>query len=364
MDVFDRIGDEDYEQVVFCHDRPSGLRAIIAIHSTRLGPSLGGTRFHPYATEDEALEDVLRLARGMTYKSAVAGLDLGGGKAVVIGDPRTARTEQLLRAYGRFVDSLGGRYITAEDVGTTQADMDLILRETTYVTGVSQSLGGSGDPSAATAQGVLYAMKAVARHLWGETALEGRTVVVSGVGKVGYNLVRHLVEERAVVTVADVVPAAVDRAALELGVEVVPPEKAHAIDCDIFSPCALGGILSAATIPELRCAAVVGSANNQLAEPDCAHLLEEEGILYAPDYVVNAGGIINVAEELKGYDRDRADGEIRRIFDTTAAVLATAGAEGITTAEAADRVAERRLEQVGRVQLIRAPQPYRSPRGR
>jgi glutamate dehydrogenase/leucine dehydrogenase len=364
VDVFDRIGDEDYEQVVFCHDRPSGLRAIIAIHSTRLGPSLGGTRFHPYATEDEALEDVLRLARGMTYKSAVAGLDLGGGKAVVIGDPRTARTEQLLRAYGRFVDSLGGRYITAEDVGTTQADMDLILRETTYVTGVSQSLGGSGDPSAATAQGVLYAMKAVARHLWGDTALEGRTVVVSGVGKVGYNLVRHLVEERAVVTVADVVPAAVDRAALELGVEVVPPEKAHAIDCDIFSPCALGGILSAATIPELRCAAVVGSANNQLAEPDCVHLLEEAGILYAPDYVVNAGGIINVAEELKGYDRDRADGEIRRIFDTTAAVLATAGAEGITTAEAADRVAERRLEQVGRVQLIRAPQPYRSPRGR
>ncbi|MGQ0519677.1 MAG: Glu/Leu/Phe/Val family dehydrogenase [Actinomycetota bacterium] len=363
MDVFDRIGDEDYEQVVFCHDRPSGLRAIIAIHSTRLGPSLGGTRFHPYATEDEALEDVLRLARGMTYKSAVAGLDLGGGKAVVIGDPRTARTEPLLRAYGRFVDSLGGRYITAEDVGTTQADMDLILRETPFVTGVSRSLGGSGDPSAATAQGVLYAMGAVARHLWGETALEGRTVVVSGVGKVGYNLVRHLVEERAVVTVADVVPAAVDRAALELGVEVVPPEKAHAIDCDIFSPCALGGILSAATIPELRCAAVVGSANNQLAEPGCAHLLEEAGILYAPDYVVNSGGIINVAEELKGYDRDRADGEIRRIFDTTAAVLATAGAEGITTAEAADRVAERRLEQVGRVQLIRAPQP-RGPRGR
>lgn len=364
MDVFDRIGDEDYEQVVFCHDRPSGLRAIIAIHSTRLGPSLGGTRFHPYATEDEALEDVLRLARGMTYKSAVAGLDLGGGKAVVIGDPRTARTEQLLRAYGRFVDSLGGRYITAEDVGTTQADMDLILRETTYVTGVSQSLGGSGDPSAATAQGVLYAMKAVARHLWGETSLEGRAVVVSGVGKVGYNLVRHLVEERAVVIVADVVPAAVDRAALELGVEVVPPEKAHAVDCEIFSPCALGGTLSAATIPELRCAAVVGSANNQLAEPGCAQLLEEAGILYAPDYVVNAGGIINVAEELKGYDRDRADGEIRRIFDTTAAVLATAGAEGITTAEAADRVAERRLEQVGRVQLIRAPQPPRSPRGR
>ncbi len=355
MAVFDRIGDEDYEQVVFCHDRPTGLRAIIAIHSTRLGPSLGGTRFHPYATEEAALEDVLRLAKGMTYKSAVAGLDLGGGKAVVIGDPSTAKSEALLRAYGRFVDSLGGRYITAEDVGTTQADMDLILRETPHVTGVSQALGGSGDPSAATAQGVLYAMKAVARHLWGDTALEGRSVVVSGVGKVGYNLVRHLVEERSVVTVADVVPAAVDRAARELGVDVVPPEKAHAVDCDIFSPCALGGALSPVTIPELRCAAVVGSANNQLADEGCAGLLEEAGILYAPDYVVNAGGIINVAEELRAYNRDRADGEIRRIFDTTASVLATAAAAGITTTQAADRLAERRLEEVGRVQLIRPP---------
>ena len=355
MDLFGRIGDEDYEQVVFCHDRPTGLRAVIAIHSTRLGPSLGGTRFHPYPTEDAAVEDVLRLAKGMTYKSAVAGLDLGGGKAVVIGDPRRDKTEALLRAYGRFVDSLGGRYITAEDVGTTQADMDLLLRETRHVTGVSQSLGGSGDPSAATARGVLFAMKAVARHLWGDTSLEGRTVVVSGVGKVGYNLVRHLVEERAVVTVADVVPAAVDRAAAELGVEVVPPEKAHAVYCDIFSPCALGGALSSTTIPELRCSAVVGSANNQLAEPGGDVALQDAGILYAPDYVVNAGGIINVAEELRGYDRDRAEGEIRRVFDTTAAVLETAAAEGITTTEAADRMAERRLEQVGRVQLIRSP---------
>ncbi|MGH9179100.1 MAG: Glu/Leu/Phe/Val family dehydrogenase [Acidimicrobiales bacterium] len=353
MDVFDRIGDDDYEQVVFCHDRPTGLRAVIAIHSTRLGPSLGGTRFHPYPDEDAAVEDVLRLARGMTYKSAVAGLDLGGGKAVIIGDPRTQKSEPLLRAYGRFVDSLGGRYITAEDVGTTQADMDLILRETRHVTGVSQSLGGSGDPSAATAQGVLYAMKAVARHLWGDTSLEGRSVVVSGVGKVGYNLVRHLVEERAVVTAADVVPAAVDRAAAELGAEIVPPEKAHAIDCDIFSPCAMGGVLSATTIPELRCAAVVGCANNQLDHAACASLMEGAGVLYAPDYVVNSGGIINVAEELKGYDRDRAEGEIRRIFDTTAGVLATAAAEGVTTVEAADRMAERRLEQMGRVKLIR-----------
>ncbi len=360
MNVFDRIGDEDYEQVVFCHDRPSGLRAVIAVHSTRLGPGLGGTRYHPYATEDAAVEDVLRLSKGMTYKSAVAGLDLGGGKAVIIGEPRD-KTEPLLRAYGRFVDSLGGRYITAEDVGTTQADMDLILRETPFVTGVSQSLGGSGDPSAATATGVLYAMRAVANVVWGDSSLEGRAVVVSGVGKVGYSLVRHLVEERAVVTVSDVSPAALDRAAADFEVSVVPPEKAHAVECDIFSPCALGGVLTPATIAELRCVAVVGSANNQLLDAGCAGLLADAGVLYAPDYVVNAGGIINVAEELRGYDRDRADGQIRRIFDTTAAVLAAAAAAGITTVAAADRMAERRLEQVGRVGLIRrgAPVPVR-----
>lgn len=353
VDVFSRIGEEGYEQVVFCHDGSTGLRAVIAIHSTRLGPALGGTRFRPYATEDEAVEDVLRLAKGMTYKSALAGLDLGGGKAVILGDPARDRSEPLLRAYGRFVGSLGGRYITAEDVGTTQADMDLISRETRYVTGVSMSLGGSGDPSAATARGVLHAMKAVARHLWGEATLEGRSVVVSGVGKVGYNVARHLVEERAVVTVSDVDPAAVDRAASELAVEVVAPEKAHATHCDVFAPCALGAVLSPLTIPELRCAAVAGCANNQLADASCAALLEDAGVLYAPDYVVNAGGIVNVAEELRGYDRDRAEGEIRRIGETTARVLATAAAQGITTVEAADRLAERRLEEVGRVQLIR-----------
>ena len=363
VDVFDRIGAEGYEQVVFCHDRPTGLRAIIAIHSTRLGPALGGTRFHPYATEDAALEDVLRLAKGMTYKSAAAGLDLGGGKAVILGDPAVHRTEPLLRAYARYVDALGGRYITAEDVGTTQADMDLILRETTFVTGVSQSLGGSGDPSAATARGVLYAMKAVARHLWGGTALEGRSVVVSGVGKVGSNLVRHLVEERAIVTVSDVNPAAVDRASEDFGVDLVPPEKAHAVDCDLFSPCALGGVLSATTIPELRCQAVVGSANNQLADRACAQLLDEAGVLYAPDYVVNAGGVVNIAEELRGYDRDRAEAEVRRIFDTTAAVLATAAADGVTTVAAADRMAEARMEQVGQVRLIRRGGPGRDRSG-
>jgi valine dehydrogenase (NAD+) len=356
VNVFDRIGADGYEQVVYCHDRPSGLRAIIAIHSTVLGPSLGGTRFYPYTSEDAALEDVLRLAKAMTYKAAVSGVDLGGGKAVILGDPTTDKSEPLLRAYARFVHSLGGRYVTAEDIGTTQADMDLIRRETNHVTGVSVELGGSGDPSAATAYGVLWAMKAVARRLWNEPHLGGRHVVVSGVGKVGTVLVRHLVEEQARVTVADVAPAAVEGVVRQHGVEAVPVESAHAVPCDIFSPCAMGAVLDPVRIPQLRCAAVVGCANNQLADPSCAKLLADQGVLYAPDYVVNAGGIINIAEELSpaGYHPDRALAAVRRVFDTTAAVLATAEAEGITTAEAADRQAERRIDAIGRVHQIRA----------
>ena len=354
VDVFRT--DEAYEQVVFCHDAATGLRAIVAVHSTRLGPSLGGTRFHPYASEDDALEDVLRLAKGMTYKAAAAGLDLGGGKAVILGDPRTDKSEALLRTYARFVDSLSGRYVTAEDVGTTQADMDLIRRETSSVTGVSRSLGGSGDPSAATAYGVLHAMKAVARHLWSSTDLAGRHVVVSGVGKVGHALVRHLVEERARVTIADVSPEALARAQQDFDVEVVPVEKAHAVDCDLYSPCALGKALSPARIPELRCAAVVGSANNQLADDSCVGLLAEAGVLYAPDYVVNAGGVINIAAELErgGYHRERAYANVRRIFDTTTTVIETAEREGIATAHAADRLAEQRIESLGGVQRIRS----------
>lgn len=362
MDIFDRISVEEYEQVVFCHDRPSGLRAIIAVHSTRLGPALGGTRFYPYPTEDAGLEDVLRLAKGMTYKAALAGLDLGGGKAVIYGDPECDKTEALMRAYGRFVHSLGGRYVTAEDVGTTQPDMDLIRRETPHVTGVSAELGGSGDPSAATAYGVLHAMKAVGRRLWGDTSLTGRHVVVAGVGKVGSNLVRHLVEERAWVTVTDVTPAAVRRMVEELGAEAVEPTEAHRVPCDVYSPCAMGGVLNATTILELRCAAVVGSANNQLADASCAKLLADAGVLYAPDYVVNAGGVINIAEELspRGYHRERALAAVRRIFDTTERVLAMADEEGIPTAEAADRVAERRIADLSRAQHIRVGPGARS----
>jgi glutamate dehydrogenase/leucine dehydrogenase len=353
--VFERIEADDYEQVVFCHHRPSGLRAIIAIHSTALGPALGGTRFYPYASEADAFEDVLRLAKGMTYKAALAGVDLGGGKAVVLGDPARNKSEALLRAYARFVGSLGGRYITAEDVGTTQADMDLIRRETRWVTGVSQSLGGSGDPSVATALGLFHAMKAVAMRLWGETSLTERHVAVSGVGKVGYALVRHLVEERARVTVADVSSAAVERAAADFEVEVAPVEKIHAVECDIFSPCALGAVLNFKTIAELRCLAVAGCANNQLADVGCDEALAEAGILYAPDYMVNAGGIINIAEELHGYHRERAEVGIRHIYDTSLAVFELAEAAGITTAAAANRLAEARIDAVGRLSLIRPP---------
>jgi len=353
VDVFDRMQTHGYEQVVFCHDRSTGLRSIIAIHSTRLGPALGGTRFHPYPSEADALVDVLRLAKGMTYKSAAAGLDLGGGKAVIIGDPRTDKCEALLRAYGRFVDSLNGRYLTAEDVGTTVPDMDVIRRETRFVTGTSTSIGGSGDPSAATAWGVLNAMRAVAEHLWGSDSLEGRHITVAGVGKVGSALVAHLNESGAKVTVADVDDKKVERMARQHGAAVAPVGEVHSLPCDIHSPCALGATLNATTIAQLACAAVCGSANNQLAEPADAERLVDAGVLYAPDYVVNAGGVINIAEELRGYDAEGAWARVAVIRETTAKVLATARDEGITTAAAADRLAEDRIAAISGVRHIR-----------
>jgi valine dehydrogenase (NAD+) len=341
--LFDRIAGDGHEEVVFCHDAASGLRAIIAVHSTRLGPALGGVRFRPYSSEDEALEDVLALSRAMTYKAAVAGLDLGGGKAVILGDPARIKTEALLRAYARHVERLRGTYLTAEDVGTTQADMDLMRQETSYVTGTSRSLGGSGDPSAATAFGVLQAMLALAAHRWGSPVLRGRRVVVSGVGKVGLALARHLLEEGAAVVASDVDQAAVERAATTLGLASVPPEHAHAVECDIFSPCALGGVVTTERIGELRCEAIVGAANNQLAERRCARLLVEAGITYVPDYVANAGGIINIAQELAGYKRELAVAKVRTVFDTTTAVLHDATAEGVSPTDVADIMAERRL---------------------
>ena len=362
--LFDRMAADDYEQVVHCHDPGTGLRAIVAIHSTRLGPALGGTRCYPYADEEAALTDVLRLAQGMTYKAAAAGLDAGGGKAVIIGDPRSVKTEALLRAYGRFVDTLGGRYLTAEDVGTTQADMDLIRTETTRVTGTSLALGGSGDPSEATADGLLSAITAVcADNLAGsDHRLTGLRVVISGVGKVGSGLARRLVAAGANVTVADVDADRVVALKAELGVPAVSPDDAHRTPCDVFSPCALGACLSEETIPELACRIVVGAANNQLATPADARRLSDRGIVYAPDFVVNAGGVINLCGELApgGYHPELARQRVAAIGHTLREVLADAEARGITTAEAAERRAERRIAALGGIQHLRTFPPPRS----
>ncbi|MGH9136063.1 MAG: Glu/Leu/Phe/Val dehydrogenase dimerization domain-containing protein, partial [Acidimicrobiales bacterium] len=276
-------------------DPDTGLRSIVALHSTVLGPGLGGTRFRPYPDEREAVLDACRLAKGMTYKHAVCGTYQGGGKAVIIGDPLTLRTDKLIRAYARFVDSLGGRYITAEDSGTTQADMDLVRTITPYVTGISESLGGSGDPSPATAYGVFCAMQAVAERLWGDTDLSGRHVVVLGVGKVGGTLARRLAYVGARLTLSDVRADEAAALARELGAQVAGPDDAVTNECDILSPCALGAVLSAESIPKLHCDAVCGAANNQLADDADAERLAGHGVLYAPDYVVNAGGVINIA---------------------------------------------------------------------
>jgi leucine dehydrogenase len=352
--VFETLEGE-YEQIVFFHDPPTGLRAIVAIHSTTLGPSLGGTRFYPFRTEDEALRDVLRLAKGMTYKAAAAGLDLGGGKAVIIGDPKRIKTEELLRAYGRFIETLGGRYITAEDIGTDRDDMAVIRRETRYVTGVAPELGGSGDPSPVTAYGVFLGLKACAEEAWQEHTLEGRKVAVQGVGKVGYHLVKHLVEAGAKVVVSDVDVDTVARAVRDFGVETADPDKIHAEECDIFAPCAMGGIIRDDTIPELKCTVVAGSANNQLERPEHGEALAELGVVYAPDYVINAGGLINVADELQGYNPERARAGVESIYRTLRQIFHVARDRHISTSAAADAFARERIGKVGRVRLYWVP---------
>lgn len=361
MAVFDQIGVDDHEQVVFNNNRHCGLRSIIAIHSTTLGPALGGTRFYPYASEEEALTDALRLAKAMTYKAAAAGLDLGGGKAVIIGDPTRDKSEELLRAHGRFIEALGGRYITAEDVGTTRQDMDAVRRETTWVTGVSPTYGGSDDPSPATAYGVFHGLRAIALELWSNPDLGSRSFAVQGVGKVGYALVKHLAQAGARVVVADVDPARAAKAVTDLGVDAADVGSVHTTNCDVFVPCALGGVLNDETIPELRCAAVGGGANNQLLSAEHGKLLADAGILYAPDFVINAGGLINVADELQGYDPDRARAQIERIFDILSRIFQVAKSERSSTAEVANRLAEERIRAVGRLRLIQVepPRPLR-----
>jgi glutamate dehydrogenase/leucine dehydrogenase len=352
--VFESIGTGGHEEVLFGSDPVSGLRAIIAIHSTALGPALGGTRFYPYASEEDALADALRLSRAMTYKAAVAGLDLGGGKAVVIGDPVADKSERLLRAYGRLIDSLGGRYITAEDVGTTTDDMMTIARETRWVTGVPAAFGGSDDPSPATARGVVAAMQTVAGRLWGGPDLAGRTVVVQGVGKVGSSVVERLTKAGASTVIADVDHAAREEVATRFGSTVVDLDDIFDVECDVFAPCALGGVLNDETIARLRCGAVVGAANNQLADPARhADLLADKGVLYAPDFVVNAGGIINITEELRGYSLERAAAAVDGIATSLTRVLDTAAAQGINPHLAAERVAEARIAEVGSLRLRR-----------
>ena len=347
--LLDTAAELGCESLHLAADPVSGLRAMVAVHSTVLGPSLGGTRFRPYPDEAAAALDVCRLARGMTYKHAACGNDQGGGKAVILGDPATLRSDALLAAYGRFVDQLGGIYLTAEDVGTTQADMDRLRSITPYVTGTSESIGGSGDPSPATAWGVFCALAAVGERAWGEGDLAGRHVVVLGVGKVGSALARHLHGAGARLTLADVRADAVSSLAAELGAEVVSPDDALGVDCDVLAPCALGAVLSAATIPRLGCRAVCGAANNQLAEDDDAERLAEAGVVYAPDYVVNAGGVINIADETaaSGYDRERAWRRVEGIAETLRKVFDLADAHGTTTAAAADRLAEDRLAAAG-----------------
>jgi leucine dehydrogenase len=345
--VFEAIGTETHEEVLFGADRKSGLRTIIAIHDTSLGPALGGTRFYPYVDEDAALWDVLRLAKGMTLKSAAAGLDLGGGKAVIIGDPATLRSEDLIRAYGRVVDSLGGRYITAEDVGTTVEDMVLISEETQWVSGLPRDNGGSGDPSPATARGVLAALRAIGERLWGSDDLAGRRVAVQGIGKVGMNLVHRLTAVGAETIVTDPNTAAVALAVETYGSKAVSLDEIYDIECDVFSPCALGAVLNNKTIPRLRCAAIAGSANNQLAVDRDVEQIVDRGILYAPDFVVNAGGVINISVEKGGYSVERAAEMVDRIHDNLTSVFDTADKEGIDPHTAAMRFAKRRIDAAG-----------------
>lgn len=346
-----------HEQVVFCSDSQVGLRAIIAIHDTSLGPALGGTRMWNYTSDSEALTDVLRLSRGMTYKAAVAGLNLGGGKAVIIGDPNTQKNEILFRSYGRFVQTLRGRYITAEDVGTTVRDMEWIRMETRYVTGVSGQ-DGSGDPSPYTALGVYMGMKATARVAFGSDALEGLRIVVQGAGNVARHLVAHLVKERARVTVTDIFEDKASALCKEYSVEYAPPEDIYSIECDIFSPNALGAVLNDITIPKLKCAVIAGGANNQLAdEQRHCRLLAERGILYAPDYVINAGGLINVASEIENWSREQVVRKVESIYDTVLRLFQTAAREGLLTIEASNRIAEERIQQVRHIHKIYTDTP-------
>ncbi len=362
MELFETLDIFGHEEVIFCHNRDAGLKAIIAIHNTTLGPALGGLRMWPYASEAEALEDVLRLSRGMTYKAAVAGLNLGGGKSVIIGDPATDKTEALLRAFGRFIDSLNGRYITAEDVGIDVNDMEYVFQETENAVGVHQVHGGSGDPSPFTAAGTLEGIRASLEHRYGNQALEKYSYAVQGVGHVGSELARLLRNTGAKVFVSDINEKGVARCVEEFGCEAVAVDEIYDVEADVFCPSALGGIINQETIPRLKFKIVCGSANNQLADNECGNELERRGISYAPDYAVNAGGLMNVSIEFEGYNRERAKRMLTTIFKNVGRIFEIADREQIPTWAAADHLAEQRVADIGRIKMpYMGNRPHRFP---
>lgn len=353
--VFATISQLGHEQVVFCYDEPTGLRALIGIHNTALGPALGGTRMWNYASEQEALTDVLRLSRGMTFKAAISGLNLGGGKAVIIGDAKTMKTEAFLRRFGKFIQSLNGKYITAEDVNMKTADMEYIAMETKYVTGLPESRGGGGDPSPVTAYGTYLGMKATAKKVYGNDSLSGKTIGVQGVGQVGMHLVEYLVKENAKVFITDISEEKVKTIAKKYNVNTVGMDKIYDLEMDIYAPCALGATLNNDTIPKLKCTIIAGAANNQLKDETVhGYMLMDRRITYAPDFLINAGGLINVYNEYLGnYNRENTYRKAEEIYDTCLNILSLSEKEKITSQEAAIHLAERRIADVGRVRIPR-----------
>jgi leucine dehydrogenase len=348
--VLSQMHTSNHEQVVFCHDKDTGLKAIIAIHNTVLGPSLGGTRMWSYASETDALTDVLRLSRGMTYKAAVAGLNLGGGKAVIIGDARKDKSEALMRRFGKFVESLNGKYITAEDVGISSRDMEYIRLETKNVTGLPVDMGGGGDPGPMTAYGVYLGIKAAAKSLWGNDSLSGKRIGVEGIGSVGYRVAEYLVKENAKVFACDLYTDRLTKINSELGVEIVATEDFYDQAMDIYTPCALGATINDKTLERLKCSIIAGSANNQLANEQVhAHKVIEKGILYIPDFVINAGGLINVYTELHGYNEARALANTDKIYQTILDVLKMAKDNDVTPTEASMLLAEKRIDEIAKI---------------
>lgn len=347
MEVLSMMQEMGHEQIVFCQDERTGLKAIIAVHNTVLGPSLGGTRMWSYASEAEAIKDVLRLSRGMTYKSAISGLNLGGGKAVIIGDSRKDKSEALFRRFGQFVNSLDGKYITAEDVGISPSDISYVAMETDHVAGLPVSQGGSGDPSPVTAHGVYMGMKGAAKFAYGSESLEGRKVAVQGVGHVGAFLVEKLVKEGAKVTITDIHEESIKNITSRFDVGVVSVDDIYDVEMDIYAPCALGATINDDTIDRLKCSVVAGAANNQLAEESRhGQILLDKGVVWAPDFLVNAGGIINCYAEIAGFEQDWAMDEVERIYQTTHAILTKSRNEGIPSYLAANRMAEERIASV------------------